>query len=249
MCLLLIAFKHHPDYPLIIAANRDEYHGRPASEAHFWNDKPEILAGKDLQAGGTWLGISKYGRFAAVTNFHEQTPEPVPPKSRGALVIDFLESDMPAQEYADRVVKNANEYQGFTLVFGTIDDLYCCSNRTNKPEQIKPGIHGLSNQLFNDNSYKVRIGKDSLNKILTGPHKIYREYLFSLLGERTLEWHSNTTEEMSNQSLFIEGQDFGTRCSTVIWINDDKKVHFSERTFSPDGTPVKTVQHEFVYRS
>ena len=131
MCLLLMAFKHHPDYPLIIAANRDEFHSRPASEAHYWNDKPTILAGRDLQAGGTWLGISKNGKFASVTNYHEQISEPVPPLSRGALIIDFLKSDMTSQEYANHILKSGNAYQGFTLVFGTVDDLYNCSNRGN----------------------------------------------------------------------------------------------------------------------
>ena len=250
MCLLLLAFKRHPGYPLIIAANRDESHSRPASEAHFWNDKPDILAGKDLQAGGTWLGISKHGRFAAVTNYHDETPEPVPPRSRGALVMDFLESDMPSQEYANHILKNGNEYQGFTLVYGTVEDLYYCSNRSNKSEQITPGIHGLSNHLFNNDSYKVRKGKDSLTKLMSGPDKISHENLFSLLLDRTLEWRSDITEEKSYHSpIFIKGQDFGTRCSTVILVDNNGNIDFSERSFSPEGSPAKTVQYEFVYRS
>jgi len=162
-----MAFKHYPDYPLIIAANRDEFHARPASEAHFWDNNPAILAGKDLQAGGTWLGITKHGRFAAVTNYHEQTPDPVSPKSRGVLVIDYLESNMSSRDYANQLLKSGNDYQGFTLVFGTIDDLYYCSNRSNTCEQITQGIHGLSNHLFNDTSYKVLKGKDSLNNLVS----------------------------------------------------------------------------------
>jgi len=250
MCLLLLAFKLHHCYPLIIAANRDEFHSRPASEAHFWNDKPDILAGKDLQAGGTWLGISKHGRFAAVTNDHDETPAPVPPRSRGALVMDFLESDLHPQEYAINILKNGYEYQGFTLVFGTFNDLYYCSSRTNKSEQVKAGIHGLSNQLFNEDSYKVRRGKDLLNILLSGPDKISHEDLFFLLQDRTMEWLGNIAEEKKSHSpIFIKGQDFGTRCSTVILVNNTGNVHFLERTFLPDSTPIKTVQYQFAYRS
>jgi uncharacterized protein with NRDE domain len=245
-----MAIKHHPDYPLIIAANRDEFLSRPASEARFWNDKPAILAGRDLQAGGTWLGITKYGRFAAVTNYHEQIPKPVPDKSRGDLVVNFLESALLPQEYANYVLNNGNEYQGFTLVYGTVDDLHYCSNRLNKSEQIKSGIHGLSNYLFNDSSYKVKKGKESLTKILTDPDKISHEDLFSLLQDRTLEWQRNITEDKSRISpIFIKGQDFGTRCSTVILVDNKGNVDFSERTFLTEGTPAKTVQYEFVYRS
>ncbi len=242
-----MAFRQHPDYPLMIAANRDEYHARPSAKAQFWNDKPAILAGRDLQAGGTWLGISKYGRFAAVTNFHEHLSGPVPPLSRGALVIEFLASDMTSQEYAHHILKNGNVYQGFTLVFGLFNDLYWCSNRSNECEQIKPGVHGLSNLLFNDNSYKVRRGRESLNNLLSGPDRISLENLFSFLGDRTLEWHNNITEDTSSHSpIFIKGKEFGTRCSTVILIDNNGKVNFSERTFSPEGTRTKTVKYEFV---
>lgn len=206
MCLLLLSFKHLPEYPFIIAANRDEYHARPASVAHFWDDKPDILAGKDLQAGGTWLGITKRGRFAAVTNYHEQIPEPVPPKSRGALVIDFLESDSSSYEYAHQALKNGNDYQGFTLVYGTVEDMYFCSNRSEIPEQIEPGIHALSNHLFNDSSYKVRKSKESFYKLVSERDRINHEDLFSLLQDRTLERRSDIAEEKEGHSpIFIKG--------------------------------------------
>jgi uncharacterized protein with NRDE domain len=242
-----MAFKHHPDYPMIIAANRDEYHARPSAKAQFWNDKPAILAGRDLQAGGTWLGISKHGRFAAVTNFHEHLSGPVPPLSRGALVIDYLESDMTSQEYEYHILKNGNAYQGFTLVCGAFNDMYWCSNRSNACEQITPGVHGLSNLLFNDNSYKVMRGRESLNNLVSRPDSISLEDLFSILGDRTVEWHNDITEDTSSHSpIFITGKEFGTRCSTVILIDINGKVNFSERTFSPEGARTKTVKYEFV---
>ncbi len=250
MCLLLIAINHHPYYPLVIAANRDELHTRSASEAEFWDNNPAILAGKDLQAGGTWLGISKQGRFAAVTNYQEQITKPRPPRSRGELVITFLESNLTSEAYAGHVLKNGNEYQGFTLVFGTIDDLHYCSNRSDTSEQLTPGIHGLSNHLFNDDSYKVSKGKDALDKLLSGPDNISHEDLFTLLQDRTLKWQGNFNEDKNRMSpIFINEQDFGTRCSTVILVTSTGNIHFLERTFARDGVPVRTVQYEFAYRS
>jgi uncharacterized protein with NRDE domain len=250
---MLCAHKSHPDYPLIIAANRDEFHARPASEANYWNDEPSILAGRDLQAGGTWLGITKYGRIAAVTNYHEQTLNPLPPQSRGALVSDFLRSDAPPQEYAEHLILNGSDYQGFTLVFGKVGALFHYSNRSNKCEQVAPGIHGLSNHLFNDNSWKVRKGGASLKDLLSRPDSISPEDLLTLLSDRTrapsaaLSVHGYETEkEGMYSSIFITGKEFGTRCSTAIVIDNRGNVRFSERTFSPEGLTVKTVEYEFM---
>ncbi len=252
MCLFLCAYKSHPDYPLIIAANRDEFHARPASEAQYWNDKPSILAGKDLEAGGTWLGITKYGRIAAVTNYHEKKLDPLPPQSRGALVYDFLHSDKSPEDFAEHLISDGSKYQGFTLVFGTVDALFHYSNRSNKYEHIAHGIHGLSNHLFNDNSWKVGKGKESLKNLLSRPDSISPEDLFSLLGDKTRaprttsSAHGYETEkEGLYSSIFITGKEFGTRCSTVIIIDNGGSVRFSERTFSPEGSAAKTVEYEF----
>ena len=252
MCLFLCAHKSHPDYPLIIAANRDEFHNRPASEAQFWNDTPSMLAGKDLQAGGTWLGITKYGRIAAVTNYHEETLNPLPTKSRGSLVSDFLRSDAPPQEHAEHLIHIGRDYQGFTLVFGKVGALFHYSNRSNKCEEVAQGIHGLSNHLFNDNSWKVGQGRTFLKDLLSRPDSLSPENLFTILSDRTraprtaLPVHAYETEkEGLYSSIFIIGKEFGTRCSTAIIINSRGNVRFSERTFSPEGSAVKTVEYEF----
>ncbi len=252
MCLFLCAYKSLPDYPLIIAANRDEFHARPASEAQYWNDKPSMLAGKDLQAGGTWLGITKYGRIAAVTNYHEKKLDPLPPQSRGALVSDFLSSDRPPENFAEHLISDGSKYQGFTLVFGTVDVLFHYSNRSNSHEQIAPGIHGLSNHLFNDNSWKVRKGAAFLKDLLSRPDSISPEDLFTLLsnGTRAPRAESSvhdyeTEKEGLYSSIFITGKEFGTRCSTAIVIDNKGNVRFSERTFSPEGLTLKTVEYEF----
>lgn len=255
MCLLLCAHKSHRHYPLIIAANRDEFHARPSLEAQFWNDAPSILAGRDLQAGGTWLGITKHGRIAAVTNYHEQILKPLPPRSRGDLVFDFLQSDSTAKEYAQYIIDNGRNYQGFTIFFGTVDALYYCSNRTNVCEQTVPGFHGLGNRLFNDNSFKVSKGRKALRNLLSQSDRISPDDLFFLLSDRTREpgpeltvYGEKADQEHQYSSIFIEGKEFGTRCSTTIVIDIEGNVHFSERTFSPDGMPVKTVEYEFLLR-
>jgi uncharacterized protein with NRDE domain len=253
MCLLLCSYKSNPDYPLILAANRDELHSRPAAEAQFWNDEPSVLAGRDLQAGGTWLGITKHGRIAAVTNYHDKTLSPLSPKSRGSLVSDFLKSDSTPREYAEHIIQSGHSYQGFTLVFGTVNDQYHNTNSMNEYGQITPGIHGLSNRILNEKSFKVVKGKEDLRSLSAKPDSVSCDALFSLLGDRTrapapeLTSHDDTSEEEgSYSSIFIVGKESGTRCSTAILIDNKGNVRFSEKTFSPEGIPIKTVQYEFV---
>lgn len=251
MCLLLCAYKSHPRYPLVIGANRDEYHDRPAAEAGFWEGSPSILAGRDLRAGGTWLGISRQGRFAAVTNFIEKAKGTEPPHSRGALVPGFLRSDLLPEEFAEYILHSGHNYQGFTLVFGTVEGLYCCSNRADRCVPLSPGFHGLGNRLLNDNSLKVRRGKKALRALMSGPDILRPEDLFSLLNDRTAgpcaaeTTRANEGEGPDCSSFLISGKEFGTRCSTGIIIDNSGKVCFAERTFTPDGTPAKTV--EFVF--
>jgi uncharacterized protein with NRDE domain len=240
MCLLLIASKTHQRYPLIIAANRDEYYSRPSAEAQFWKDETSILAGRDMQAGGTWLGMTRQGRIAAVTNFHEDTIHPQPPKSRGELVTGFLRSDASPQDHSKHIMSTGLDYQGFTLVFGTTDALLCCSNRTNAGGHINPGVHGLGNYRLNDGSYKVVKGRDALRSLLSQPAGITPDRLFSLLGDRT-----RPGEQDSLSPIFITGREFGTRCSTVIMIDNEGNVFFSEKSFSPEGKEIKKVEYEF----
>jgi uncharacterized protein with NRDE domain len=242
MCLLLLAFQTHDSYPLIIAANRDEYHSRPAAEAKFWDDDPSILAGRDLQAGGTWLGITQQGRIAAVTNFHEDILNPLPPGSRGALVTGFLRSGASPQDHSDHIIRNGRNYRGFTLLFGTLDTMLCCSNRTDLCEHVDPGIHGLGNYTLNDNSRKVVHGKDLLKKIISNPEGITSDSLFSLLGNKT----SADEPDSLDSSVFIIGRKFGTRCSTVIMIDRKGTILFSEKSFSSEGSEIKRVDHEFT---
>lgn len=142
MCLILLAWRVHERYPLVVAANRDEFHGRPAARAAFWDDKPEVLAGRDLQAGGTWMGISRTGRFAAVTNYRGGT-EPGAPESRGALVTRYLDgAAVPA------LAEHKSAFSGFNLLASDGEELWWLSNRDGAPRRLEPGWYGLGNLLL-----------------------------------------------------------------------------------------------------
>src|SRR5215470_12763831 len=123
MCLIVLAWRAHPDFPLVVAANRDEFHARPAAPAEFWSDHPGILAGRDLTARGTWMGVSRSGRFAAVTNYRGGT-EPSAAESRGALVAKFLETSSPPGAYLDSVEKRKTSYSGFNLLVCDGEELW-----------------------------------------------------------------------------------------------------------------------------
>ncbi|UCG78591.1 MAG: NRDE family protein [Nitrospirota bacterium] len=251
MCLLLISYRSHPAYDIILAANRDEFHARPTSVARFWKDEPYILAGRDLQAGGTWLGITRQGRIAAVTNYHEAALTDPSLLSRGALVSDYLRREGEPEHYAEIVNGNGKWYGGFNIILGKRDYLYYCSNRKEGYEILKPGIHGLSNGSLNDNSFKVRRGVEQLGEFLSGEN-IRPDDLFTLLSDserapdHELQPPVGTIEEERFYSpIFIMGADYGTRSSTVIMIDKEGGVCFSERSFSPGGEHAGTVEYEF----
>jgi uncharacterized protein with NRDE domain len=147
MCLLLLAYQNHPEYPLIIAANRDEFHARATAPAAFWEEAPDVLAGRDLHRGGTWLGITRQGRIAILTNYRESIKSPISPYSRGRLVSQFLCEDRSPKAYLQQCTNRAGNYYGFNLIVGTVEKLYYGSNRGKGLQPISRGIHGLSNHL------------------------------------------------------------------------------------------------------
>ena len=147
MCLILAAWRVHPEFPLVVAANRDEFHARPAARAAFWDDRPAILAGRDLEAKGTWLGVSRSGRFAAVTNYRGGR-EAGAIESRGFLVSRFLEGGATSGEYIGEVAGRGARYSGFNLLAEDGEELWWCSNRDSGPRRLEPGIYGLGNFLL-----------------------------------------------------------------------------------------------------
>jgi uncharacterized protein with NRDE domain len=240
MCLILLGYKISNNYPLIIAANRDEFYQRPTAPMHFWENNPDILAGKDIEQGGTWLGINKTGRFAALTNYRD--PSSIKPNapSRGEIIIDYLVSKKSSQTHFNNFKKESAAYNGFNLLFGDKDDLFWFSNLKNKIEQIQPGIHGLSNKHLDTSWPKVVSGKKTLEKI--NCNNITSEALFSMLCDQSipddnllpetgvgLEW------ERILSPLFIRNDIYGTRSSTVMLMDQSGGIEVTERTYNPEN--------------
>ncbi|MGQ0545648.1 MAG: NRDE family protein [Betaproteobacteria bacterium] len=221
MCLILLAWRAHPMMPLAVAANRDEFHGRPAVAAAFWTDRPGILAGRDLEAMGTWMGVARSGRFAAVTNYRG-AKEPSAAESRGALVTRFLESGQAPGPYMQSLVPQ--KYSGFNLLASDGEELWWMSNRDGAPRRLEPGIYGLGNLLLD--SPEVEPDKARFRAMLEAAPGI--EPLFGTLAPARI----------------VNGQ-YGTRCSTILLRNGDGRVRYAERTYFADGAEGETVRFEF----
>ncbi len=229
MCLIVLAYKVHPRYPLVLAANRDEFRIRPAEPAHWWNDAPHILAGRDLQAGGTWMGITRNGRFAALTNYRDLHRPPKQGPSRGLLVRDALEGTLDLTATA--------AYEGFNLLHGTVDALRYHNNIEPTDAPLSPGVHGLSNAFLDTPWPKVQAAKSGLEELLQGPDMALTDGLFALLRDERPATDAQLPEtglplpmERAVSSIFIDTPGYGTRCSTVVLVDAEGKVYFEERT-------------------
>jgi uncharacterized protein with NRDE domain len=238
MCLLLVANKVHPKYKLIIAANRDEEYSRPTKKAEFWEDYPDIIGGRDLKDGGTWLGVSKEGKFAAVTNFRDLEKKEGAP-SRGMLTKDFLTGSISPFHYAEGLKKNAGAYNGFNLVFGLVNEIYFFSNRNGEPVKLEKGIYGLSNCLLDTPWPKVEKGKDMLRKILN-IEPLRFESIFNLLLDKKPADDKHLPDtgiglelERVLSPIFVKTESYGTRCSTLVMINNHNEADFIEKTYNP----------------
>jgi uncharacterized protein with NRDE domain len=218
MCLILLAWQVSRENPLVVAANRDEFHARPAAPAMFWEDQPGILAGRDLEARGTWMGISRGGKFAAVTNYRGAR-EPRAAQSRGALVTGFLENGQAPAPYIGGIQKKADSYSGFNLLVSDASELWWMSNRGGAPRRLEPGIYGLGNLLLDSADVEPR--KRRFADALESGAAV--EPLFTVLSEAR-----------------IVDPVYGTRCSTVSFGR-----RYAERSFSPDGAEQETVHYEF----
>jgi uncharacterized protein with NRDE domain len=245
MCLLALAWKAHPDYPLILAGNRDERHARASAAAGFWSDAPDVLAGRDLEAGGTWLGITTGGRHAVVTNYREGLNPVKARRSRGALTAEFLEGTMSAMEYVSAVRRRGSDYGAFSLVCGDRDSLWYVSNRSGEPEAITPGIHALSNHLLDTPWPKVEAAKARLRSILDSGN-LDDDALFDLLADRRPASRGlpdtgiGPELERRVSAAFVQNPVYGTRCSTLVLQHRDGSTRFAERRFDAAGTALET---------
>lgn len=238
MCIIAIAYRVHPAYPLIIAANRDEFYSRPTAPLHFWPDHPEILAGRDLKSYGTWLGVNKKGKIAAVTNFREPDANRNNGISRGGLTTDYLAADVHAADYLQRIAARKDEYSGFNLIAGTTDSLLWYSNRGGGITEIEPGVHGLSNHLLNTPWPKVEKIRETVSARIGKKNEIDPEDFFGLLSddarfpdEMLPETGIGKTWESILSPIFIKSDIYGTRCSSVITVAASGKIRFCERRY------------------
>lgn len=238
MCIILFAYRSHPKYNLVLAANRDEYFARPTSRAAFWEDAPDLLAGRDLKRGGTWLGVTRQGRFSAVTNFRDSSSLKKDAPSRGFLVSDFLRSEQSPTEYVTTISSSSRYHNGFNLIAGDQGGLSYHSNRDSKIKELTPGVYGLSNHLLDTPWPKVKNGKDALSELVRQDNEIDPEAVFEILANRTKaedEFLPQTgiglEYERELSSIFISTAEYGTRSSTLLLIDLENKITFIERTY------------------
>jgi uncharacterized protein with NRDE domain len=250
MCLIAFAHRVHPHFPLVVAANRDEFYGRPASAAAFWDDQPQILAGRDLEGMGTWLGMTRTGRFAAVTNYRDPEDQGKRAESRGALVSRFLSESMPAATFVEETVAKAGAYRGFNLLVSDGNEFFSYSSRSGARVRLDPGLYGLSNHLLDTPWPKVKIARDRLRESLDPAPAV--EPLFTLLADTSMSTDAELPStgvaperERMLSAARIVSDTYGTRCSTVILQGADREVRFAERTYGPGGVELDTVSYGF----
>jgi uncharacterized protein with NRDE domain len=254
MCIILFAYKWNPRYPLVLAANRDEFYDRPTAPAAFLPDAPDLLAGRDIRHGGTWLGITRTGKIAALANHRDPHSFRTDAKSRGFLVRDFLVKGCSTDDYLEKLEQEGDQYNGFSLIFGNMRRLCYFSNRGIAPEEIPPGIHGQSNHLLNTPWPKVQRGKEALRKILSTAADPSPEALFALLADRTVaddkllpDTGVGIEQERLLAPIFVKGPSYGTRSSTLVFIDPEKNTTFIERTYNGIPDNCITVQYKFRF--
>lgn len=242
MCLILFAHRAHPDFALVLAANRDEYFARPTLPAGYWKDAPGVLGGLDLEKGGTWMGVTRDGRWSAVTNYRDGTrPEPGS-RSRGELVARYLKGNIPAGAYAQEVAQTASAYHGFNLLAGDAAGLHYVAHAEGTARGVEPGIHGLSNHVLNTAWPKVERGKRRLQALLATTAQDLEDRLLALLADREPAQDDQLPQsgigrdwEKLLSAPFIVAPGYGTRASSVLLIGTDGEVRFRERTFGENG--------------
>jgi len=246
MCLILLASRAHPRYPLVVAANRDEFHDRPTAAASFWEGAPDVLAGRDLLQGGTWLGVTRRGRLGAVTNLRDGRPYRGDAPSRGALVTDFLLRNDPAQRFLEDVRGRGEQFNGFNLLLGNLAELYLYSTGNGEVVRLPAGIHGVSNHAPGGAWPKTLHGKALLERVLSAPFS--DEDLLAILADETVLPPDVIGLQAGTASspVFIRGSSFGTRSSTVLLVGADGRSTFAERTFDRDGETVCTARFCFT---
>lgn len=250
MCLILLAWQVHPDYPLVVAANRDEFFSRPSAPAGFWKEAPQILAGRDLQGGGTWLGITRGQRFSALTNYREGGQQRPEAPSRGALAADFLAGESDPEAYLATLSRRGADYNGFNLFVGDGRRLGYYSNRESGTRWLPAGIYGLSNHLLDTPWPKLSAAKMAFARAL-GQLPASTAF-FDLLADQEVVPDTHLPEtgvplewERILSAIFVSSADYGTRASTLLTLHRTGLVALIERSFGRNATPIGEVNETF----
>ncbi len=238
MCLIFLSLNHHPHYKLIVAANRDEFYERKTSPAGYWQDHPEILGGRDLEAMGTWMAMTRAGKISLITNYRD--PKNIDPQapSRGKLVSDYLIDPIDPKDYLESIEPHGKDYNGFNLLVGNQDELFYFSNYRQGILKIENGFYGLSNHLLETPWPKVVRGKRKLEPLLREKN-IDPEILLDALyddqpakADQLPDTGVGQEREFALSSMFIKMNNYGTRCSTVVLIDQSNEVTYSERVYN-----------------
>lgn len=255
MCLLLISYNIHEEYPLIVAANRDEFYQRPTEKAGFWKEYPDLLAGRDIEAGGTWLGITRSGRFAAITNYRDMHSIKDKAPSRGALTLNFLTSRLSPVKYGYTLQERADEYNGYNLLFSDPETFYYFSNQTKELRQLSAGVYGLSNHLLDTPWPKVVKSKEAFIKA-TENERVSVDELFEILSDDREAPEDQLPEtglgielEKAVSPVFIKSDTYGTRSSTVLLINSVNEVIFIEKSLDTKSGTWNTSKFNFKLKN
>ncbi len=242
MCLILFAYRCHPGLDLLVAANRDEFHNRPTAPLAFWDDAPQVLAGRDLQQGGSWMGVTRTGRFAALTNYRDPNRVRQDAPSRGQLVSDYLQGEEPALDYLARLATQSEAYNGFNLLLGDEAGLHYYSNCGGAPQTLLPGWYGLSNHLLNTPWPKLQRGLALVQDALERRPDPVPDDLLSVLADRTLAPDAELPQtgvplewERWLSPIFIDAPGYGTRSSTVLLASEHGSARMVEITWADGG--------------
>ncbi len=253
MCLILVAVNAHPLYPLVLAANRDEYFSRPTRSADYWEDAPAVLAGRDLEAGGTWLGVERLGRLAAVTNLREPPQKKPGLESRGRLVSDYLTSPVQPDVYMQDVLLRKDRFDAFNLLAGWGTELYFHTSRHDFFKRLDDGIHGISNGELDSPWPKIMRGKAMFRDCLDAGGTVAEEDLFAILADTTVAADGDLPDtgvgvelERRLSPIFVHMDGYGTRCSTVVTLDSGGGLVFCERNFDDNGAIVDNGRFEFA---
>ncbi|MGI9274810.1 MAG: NRDE family protein [Endozoicomonas sp.] len=256
MCLIVFSWQPEAEYPLALAANRDEFYRRPTRPVHFWEDHSDIIGGRDLEAGGTWMAFNRDGRFAAVTNYRE-VPPPRGKFSRGKLISDYLKNSLAAREYLASVAAviedSPDDWSGFNLLAGDSSGLYYYSNRSDSIQSLDPGLYGLSNRLLDTPWPKLQKAKQDLQALLDSHNYAAPERIVSIMHNPTQypdDQLPDTGVEMKTERLlsscFIASPDYGTRNTSALVLHSSGKLLWHEQLYETEGTKGEFMQFELA---